>query len=207
LVLDLPARQILNRQLSSLHYTYRLKEDSRLAQLYFGSSCNLFSQYLEYGCLSIQFFSPNTATLFVYRIYSGNGMTGIFATKVVESNDPIVLNFKSSTLCYTIYIRLQRLTLVFARFPFIRKLSVWNYYRDYFPIKLVKTADLDPSRNYLLGYHPHGILCSGAFSCFHTDSHDLEHVFPGLDFHILTLELNFKFPLGRELLLAFGERD
>lgn len=28
--------------------------------------------------------------------------------------------------------------------------------KDYFPIALVKTADLDPSKNYVFGYHPHG---------------------------------------------------
>uniref|UniRef100_A0A1I8F8M5 diacylglycerol O-acyltransferase n=1 Tax=Macrostomum lignano TaxID=282301 RepID=A0A1I8F8M5_9PLAT len=29
---------------------------------------------------------------------------------------------------------------------------------DYFPIRLVKSADLDPAHNYLIGYHPHGII-------------------------------------------------
>ena len=33
----------------------------------------------------------------------------------------------------------------------------------------VKTADLDPSRSYLLGSHPHGVLCSGAVSAFATE--------------------------------------
>jgi len=68
----------------------------------------------------------------------------------------------------------------------------------------VKTVDLDPSKNYLFASHPHGILCSGAFSSFATDSHDVRKVFPGLTFSVLTLEMNFKFPLLRDLLLSLG---
>ena len=28
--------------------------------------------------------------------------------------------------------------------------------KNYFPMTLVKTLDLDPSKNYVFGYHPHG---------------------------------------------------
>lgn len=34
-------------------------------------------------------------------------------------------------------------------FDFVRNLSIWNYVRDYFPIKIMKTKDLDSNRNYL----------------------------------------------------------
>lgn len=37
----------------------------------------------------------------------------------------------------------------------IRMSKWWNYFRDYFPCKLVKEVELDPSRNYIVGYHPH----------------------------------------------------
>merc|ERR1719284_608927 len=47
-----------------------------------------------------------------------------------------------------------------------RNWRIWKWYADYFPIKLVKTAELDPTRSYLLGSHPHGVLCSGAVSAF-----------------------------------------
>jgi len=70
---------------------------------------------------------------------------------------------------------------------------------------MVKTVDLHSSKNYLFCCHPHGVLCSGAFSCFHTESQDLKTVFPGLTFNALTLELNFKIPIVRDLILGFGE--
>ncbi|CAD6236457.1 GSCOCG00008193001-RA-CDS [Cotesia congregata] len=55
----------------------------------------------------------------------------------------------------------------------------WYYYRDYFPIKLHKTVDLEPSKNYLFCAYPHGILASGAFAAFATNILEFEKLFPG----------------------------
>ncbi|MFH4984660.1 hypothetical protein AB6A40_011369 [Gnathostoma spinigerum] len=33
----------------------------------------------------------------------------------------------------------------------LRGWKVWKYYANYFPIKLVKTADLSPEHNYIIG--------------------------------------------------------
>ena len=33
---------------------------------------------------------------------------------------------------------------------------------EYFPVSVHKSVDLDPTKNYLFGYHPHGIICIGA---------------------------------------------
>ena len=41
---------------------------------------------------------------------------------------------------------------------------------------LIKTADIDPNKNYIMGYHPHGILCSGAFCHFATEATDFMEV-------------------------------
>ena len=38
---------------------------------------------------------------------------------------------------------------------FIRNLSLWKHVANYFPIKLHKTSDLDPSKNYIFAFHPH----------------------------------------------------
>ena len=38
----------------------------------------------------------------------------------------------------------------------------------------------DPNRSYLIGSHPHGLLCSGAFCAFATDALDFNKLFPGL---------------------------
>ncbi|MEQ2252635.1 hypothetical protein ILYODFUR_023802 [Ilyodon furcidens] len=41
------------------------------------------------------------------------------------------------------------------RFQWVRNWTVWEYLRDYFPLTLVKTVDLDPTKNYIFGFHPH----------------------------------------------------
>ena len=81
---------------------------------------------------------------------------------------------------------------------------LWRYFAGYFPIKLVKTTDLDPNRSYLFGNHPHGILCAGAFASFGTDALGFKEKFPGLDPHLLTLQGQFWFFGYRELFLGSG---
>ena len=73
------------------------------------------------------------------------------------------------------------------RSNFVRRLRVWKYFRDYFPIKLIKTEELEPSKNYVFGYHPHGILCAGAFCNFATEATDFSGIFPGITPHLLPL--------------------
>ncbi|XP_022621425.1 2-acylglycerol O-acyltransferase 2-A-like isoform X3 [Seriola dumerili] len=46
------------------------------------------------------------------------------------------------------------------RSRWVRSWTVWEYFRDYFPITLVKTVDLDPKKNYIFGFHPHGLVSS-----------------------------------------------
>ena len=43
------------------------------------------------------------------------------------------------------------------KFDFIRNLSWWNLYRDFFPARLIREEELDPTKNYVFGYHPHGM--------------------------------------------------
>lgn len=40
----------------------------------------------------------------------------------------------------------------------------WSYFRDYFPVRLVKTAELPPDSNYLLCSYPHGIIGQGVLA-------------------------------------------
>lgn len=35
---------------------------------------------------------------------------------------------------------------------------IWDHLAGYFSAQLIKTAEIDPSRKYIIGYHPHGIL-------------------------------------------------
>jgi 2-acylglycerol O-acyltransferase 2 len=58
-----------------------------------------------------------------------------------------------------------------TRTPHLRNFrDWWGHACDYLPLLLVKTADLPADQNYVLGYHPHGIISVGAFCAFATDS-------------------------------------
>uniref|UniRef100_A0A8C3FP87 Acyltransferase n=1 Tax=Chrysemys picta bellii TaxID=8478 RepID=A0A8C3FP87_CHRPI len=73
--------------------------------------------------------------------------------------------------------------------------------------QLVKTAPLDPSRNYLFGFHPHGVLVAGAFGNFCTEATGFGELFPGLTPHLLMLPFWFRLPLFRDYIMSGGERD
>ncbi|XP_065204908.1 2-acylglycerol O-acyltransferase 2-like [Planococcus citri] len=85
-----------------------------------------------------------------------------------------------------------------------RKLRFWRYRRNYFPIRLVKTAELPANTTYLFSSFPHGILVFGASTNFISDANHFDKAFPGLNPYIMTLNANFNFPFARELLLFFG---
>jgi len=87
---------------------------------------------------------------------------------------------------------------------FVRGWKLWEHYKNFFPVKMIKTAELDRNQNYLLGSHPHGVLCSGAFSSFATDAGGFSSMFPGMTPRLLTLEGQFWFPGNRELVLGAG---
>lgn len=72
--------------------------------------------------------------------------------------------------------------------------------------QLVKTHDLSPSHNYIIGSHPHGILCVGAFCNFITGSTGFGEMFPGIRPFLTTLAGNFRLPVFREYLMSGGER-
>ena len=71
--------------------------------------------------------------------------------------------------------------------------------------QLVKTHDLSPSHNYIIGSHPHGILCVGAFCNFITGSTGFGEMFPGIRPFLTTLAGNFRLPIFREYLMSGGE--
>ncbi|XP_028654079.1 2-acylglycerol O-acyltransferase 2-A [Erpetoichthys calabaricus] len=90
------------------------------------------------------------------------------------------------------------------RCQWIRNWKVWTYFHDYFPIKLIKTEDLDPSRNYLFGFHPHGVLVAGAFGNFCTEASGFTRLFPGLTPYLLMLPFWFRVPFYRDYIMSGG---
>ena len=65
------------------------------------------------------------------------------------------MQYKPNTFLFVILYRtIQK--IYFRPFGPLNK-----YFKDYFPIELIKTADLDPHGKYLLCSHPHGAMPAG----------------------------------------------
>ncbi|XP_077001125.1 diacylglycerol O-acyltransferase 2-like protein 6 [Tamandua tetradactyla] len=90
------------------------------------------------------------------------------------------------------------------RSAWVRNWTLWKYFRDYFPIKLVKTHDLSPKHNYIIPSHPHGILCYGIFINFATEATGFARIFPAITPFVGTLEGIFWIPLVREYVMSMG---
>ncbi|KAJ9100023.1 hypothetical protein QFC19_005841 [Naganishia cerealis] len=42
-----------------------------------------------------------------------------------------------------------------------RKWRAWKHFAGYYPVSIIKEADLPADRPYVFGYHPHGTYFSG----------------------------------------------
>ncbi|XP_052049262.1 2-acylglycerol O-acyltransferase 1 [Apodemus sylvaticus] len=90
------------------------------------------------------------------------------------------------------------------RWNWIQSWTVWRYFKDYFPMHLVKTQDLDPGHNYIFGFHPHGIFVAGAFGNFCTNYSDFKKLFPGFTSYLHVASAWFWFPFFREYMMSNG---
>lgn len=89
----------------------------------------------------------------------------------------------------------------------IRDNPIWRNYAAYFPVSLIKAnpgMELNPKRQYLIGYHPHGILSTGAQLAYGTEACGWSQLFPGLTPKVCTLVFTTRFPFLREILLSMG---
>lgn len=137
--------------------------------------------------------------------------------------------------CYVGYaFLLDKSPTTGLRRPWLRNFRTWwNHACDYLPLLLVKTAELDPKKKYVLGYHPHGIISVGCFCAFATDgantlslikkkgdkdkheavttdddsTRGFSTLFPGIDRRVITLPQNFITPFLREYFLSMGACD
>ncbi|KAL1959270.1 hypothetical protein VTO42DRAFT_2457 [Malbranchea cinnamomea] len=111
-------------------------------------------------------------------------------------------------LPYLIYISLfsksARDGTLSQRSRLLRSLPVWSYFAAYFPARLSRSTTLPPTRKYIFGYHPHGIISHGAFAAFATEALGFSNLFPGITNTLLTLDSNFRLPFYRDYALAMG---
>ncbi|PYH47286.1 diacylglycerol acyltransferase type 2A [Aspergillus saccharolyticus JOP 1030-1] len=109
---------------------------------------------------------------------------------------------------YLIYISLFSTTATSGslggRCNLLRSLRIWKIYASYFPARLHRSEHLPPTRKYIFGYHPHGIISHGAFAAFATEALGFSELFPGITNTLLTLDSNFRIPFYREYALAMG---
>jgi 2-acylglycerol O-acyltransferase 2 len=90
------------------------------------------------------------------------------------------------------------------RSDFLRSSPIWSLFASYFPARLHRTQELPPTRKYIFGYHPHGIISHGAFAAFGTEALGFSQLFPGIKNTLLTLDSNFRIPIYRDYALAMG---
>jgi hypothetical protein len=76
--------------------------------------------------------------------------------------------------------------------------------RSYFNVDLVRETELDPTKNYLFNYHPHGIWGYGCQPVFRESNPQYRKLFPGIDIRVLTLNANFSPPIHREFMMGMG---
>ncbi|KAK5122397.1 hypothetical protein LTR85_003981 [Meristemomyces frigidus] len=110
-------------------------------------------------------------------------------------------------LPYLLYVLLSRAHVdgsLAHRSEWARRLKIWSLFASYFPARLHRSEVLEPTRKYVFGYHPHGIISHGAFAAFGTEALGFSQLFPGITNTLLTLESNFRIPLYRDHALRMG---
>ena len=90
------------------------------------------------------------------------------------------------------------------RCVWFRRLRLWRYLRDYFPVSLVKTAELPADRHYIFCVHPHGAMSYGAVVNFCTEATGFSDLFPGITPHLLSLKMGYRIPMMRDIILLAG---
>lgn len=99
----------------------------------------------------------------------------------------------------------------FKRYRWFTGLTIWRHFRDYFPCRLVIPRNvkraIDPRRNYMFCYHPHGVHSFGAMVNFGTNANFIEDQLEGITLHTQTLGMNFLIPFWREIMMLGGSGD
>uniref|UniRef100_A0A1I8NT68 Acyltransferase n=1 Tax=Stomoxys calcitrans TaxID=35570 RepID=A0A1I8NT68_STOCA len=87
---------------------------------------------------------------------------------------------------------------------FLRNNFITSHLRDYFPVELIKTAELTPDRNYLVASFPHGIIGTGVTINMGKNIKKWLELYPGIRPKIATLDMHFYIPFMREVLRRWG---
>jgi len=86
----------------------------------------------------------------------------------------------------------------------LRSFSVWKLCAEFYPIQLVRTAELSPEKNYMFCLHPHGVFSLTHAINFASNGTGFLDLFPGVKCLLATLRQQFKVPFHREYLMSLG---
>lgn len=115
---------------------------------------------------------------------------------------------RAMLLAYFVWIFLDRKRIKDGvRGPGVRWMRdnfFWKAFREYFPIELVKTAELPPNKNYLLACFPHGVISFSVFNNFCSDICKWNELFPKVRINTGTLAMHFNSPFWREIISSWG---
>ncbi|CAL8071229.1 unnamed protein product [Calicophoron daubneyi] len=109
---------------------------------------------------------------------------------------------------------------------FVRNWRLWDQYADFFPVQMILSDELvkysreqaglshegntnsfpglPADRNYLVGYHPHGMFVVGVLVNFLTEANCFSKTFPNLKPWVAGHHVQFFYPLYRDWLLYSG---
>ncbi|XP_065213887.1 2-acylglycerol O-acyltransferase 2-like [Planococcus citri] len=90
------------------------------------------------------------------------------------------------------------------KLKWLRNSRIWNYYRDYFPVRLVKTADLAADKNYVFCVYPHGVASVASLLNFQSNATHFDDLYPGIDPYLVVLNVNYRIPFTKDIWLALG---
>ncbi|XP_053603891.1 2-acylglycerol O-acyltransferase 2-like [Plodia interpunctella] len=82
-----------------------------------------------------------------------------------------------------------------------------DWFRSYFPLKLIKTVDLDPTKNYIFASYPHGTFAVAALHTTATNGRNFTKLFPGLSVRMIIHNFFYFVPFYRELMQIFPTID
>jgi len=84
----------------------------------------------------------------------------------------------------------------FVQSSFVQEACHW------FPIQIIKTADLPPNKQYIVSLHPHGLMPWGLLPVGR--SAEWNSLFPNLEFRCVAASVLFKIPIAREASIWAG---
>ncbi|GAB7359256.1 hypothetical protein MBLNU230_g5913t1 [Neophaeotheca triangularis] len=131
-------------------------------------------------------------------------IAGFLALFFVLCAIPLLWPLLVPYLVYTLLSNASTSGTLSHRSERLRRLPIFSLFASYFPARLHRTQELEPTRKYIFGYHPHGIISHGAFAAFATESLGFSTLFPGITNTLLTLDTNFRIPLYRDYALRMG---